>query len=95
MRLIVMVTCLMLSACAAEPDRLYGKASKNWGPERVEILGSVTTYDLVKESRCRSMQVLWCDVAESPDTCRCVDVNRAEDRVRRMTGQSRSRHFHN
>ncbi len=95
MRLMILVTCLVLSACAAGPDELYGKASKNWGPERVERLGSVTNYDLTNEPRCRSEQVLWCGVDEAAESCQCVYVDMAEDRIRQMAGHSNSRRFHN
>lgn len=86
-RITILMTVLVVAGCGTNAG-ITGKQQKHGGPVRIERLGTTTTTDLVDERSCSRRQVLWCDRRVGPQRCQCIYMKQAEDRVRRMTGQT-------
>lgn len=94
MRLTAVIIFLAMAGCATGPDSdLSGRYIKNGGPVRYERLGSVTDTNLGDQTRCLSKQVMWC--AGGEESCKCMYVHQAEDRLRRLTSRPDTRRFTN
>jgi len=83
----ILMTLLLVAGCGSNSG-FAGKQTKNGGPVRIERLGTMTTTDRVAERSCNRRQVLWCHRLAGAQHCQCTYVKQAEDRVRRMTGQT-------
>lgn len=89
MRILSVIIALLVSGCATDSGgEISGKQLKSGGPGRYERLGSVTSADTLAEWQCGDKRVQWCGVRGREQNCRCMNIHRAQDQVRRITGHS-------
>jgi len=86
MRVLLIVACLAISACAPSTDALIREANQsgNWSlvnkrldAEEERMLASV--------SQCDNGQTLMCSTSVGQSTCSCVVDTVAREKLRRMT----------
>lgn len=96
MKPVLWIAVMLLTGCVnSSGGDLSGRHEKNGEAVRVERLGAVTTSSLPGELRCGSKQVMWCAGGRSQESCKCLYVTEAENKVRRMADQLKSMRFPN
>jgi hypothetical protein len=96
MRVFLVITFLLVSGCASDAGGgISGKQSKNSGPVRYERLGAVTSIGVPDGLQCGTNKMKWCSVESRKESCQCLYIHQAEDKVRRMAGQLRNQRYSN
>ena len=91
MRVLFVLVGLLISGCATDFGRtVSGSHTKSGGPIRFERLGTLTSEDISTRTRCGAKQVSWCVTSDPRETCQCVFVREAEDKVRQVLGDRKS-----